>query len=248
MTRDDSIEQFTSLKGVGKAKAELLYKNGFDSLEKLGKASVKDLTKINGINEKLAQDIIEQTKQPVDTKKIEKKPKKTVEKEKTSKAKIEKKEKVKEGEKKEEEEIEIVEEEKEEEYKAKKKAGLNKEMKVKLLLRKRIKKRTPEFLREEWFRYKRVPKNWRKPDGITSKMRINLKYRPSMVRVGYRGPRETRGLHSSGFEEILVHNVNDLERINPKTQAARIGSKVGTRKRIAIEKKADELDVRILNR
>lgn len=244
MTKEDVIEQFTSLKGVGKTKAELLYKSGFDSLEKLGKASVKDLTKIKGVTEKLAQEIIEQIKQPVDVKKTEKK---SVEKEKTSKAKIGKKETPKESEKKEEEEVEIVEKEKEE-YKAKKKSELSKEMKLKLLLRKRIKKRTPEFLREEWFRYKRIPKNWRKPDGITSKMRINLKYRPSMVRVGYRGPKETRGLHSSGFEEILVHNVNDLERINPKTQAARIGSKVGTRKRIAIEKKADELDVRILNR
>lgn len=247
MTKDDSIEQFTSLKGVGKTKAELLYKSGFDSLEKLGKASVKDLTKIKGINEKLAKEIIDQTKQPTGPKETEEKPKKAVEKKKTSKAKTEKKEKSEETEKKEEDEVEIVEEEKKE-YKPKKKSELSKEMRVKLLLRKKIKKRTPEFLREEWFRYKRIPRNWRKPDGITSKMRINLKYRPSMVRVGYRGPRETRGLHSSGFEEILVYNVNDLERINPKTQAARIGSKVGTRKRIAIEKKADELDVRILNR
>jgi large subunit ribosomal protein L32e len=244
MTKDDSIEQFTSLKGVGKTKAELLYKSGFDSLEKLGKASVKDLTKIKGINEKLAKEIIEQTKQPTSSKKTEEKPKKAVEKKKTSTAKKETTDKT---EKKQEEEVELVEEEKKE-YKAKKKTELSKEMRIKLLLRKKIKKRTPEFLREEWFRYKRIPKNWRKPDGITSKMRINLKYRPSMVRVGYRGPRETRGLHSSGFEEILVHNVNDLEGINPKTQAARIGSKVGTRKRIAIEKKADELDVRILNR
>ena len=247
MTKDDSIEQFTSLKGVGKTKAELLYKSGFDSLEKLGKASVKDLTKIKGINEKLAKEIIDQTKQPTGPKETEEKPKKAVEKKKTSKAKTEKKEKSEETEKKEEDEVEIVEEEKKE-YKPKKKSELSKEVRVKLLLRKKIKKRTPEFLREEWFRYKRIPRNWRKPDGITSKMRINLKYRPSMVRVGYRGPRETRGLHSSGFEEILVHNINDLERINPKTQAARIGSKVGTRKRIAIEKKADELDVRILNR
>ena len=247
MTKDDSIEQFTSLKGVGKTKAELLYKSGFDSLEKLGKASVKDLTKIKGINEKLAKEIIDQTKQPTGPKETEEKPKKAVEKKKTSKAKTEKKEKSEETEKKEEDEVEIVEEEKKE-YKPKKKSELSKEVRVKLLLRKKIKKRTPEFLREEWFRYKRIPRNWRKPDGITSKMRINLKYRPSMVRVGYRGPRETRGLHSSGFEEILVYNVNDLERINPKTQAARIGSKVGTRKRIAIEKKADELDVRILNR
>jgi large subunit ribosomal protein L32e len=136
---------------------------------------------------------------------------------------------------------------KEEEYKAKKKPILSKEQKERLILRKNIKKRTPYFFREEWFRYKRIPKNWRKPDGITSKMRINLKYRPSKVRVGFRGPKETRGLHPSGFKEVIIKNMTDLENIDPKTEAARISSSVGTKKRIDIEKKAEELDIRILN-
>ena len=75
-----------------------------------------------------------------------------------------------------------------------------------------------------------------------------MKYRSSKVRVGFRGPRNVRGLHPSGFEEILVYNVKDIESVNPKTQAARIGRTVGTKKRFEIEKKADELDIRILNR
>ena len=133
------------------------------------------------------------------------------------------------------------------EYKAKKKPELSKELKEQLQKRKQIKKRTPNFIREEWFRYKRIPHNWRRPDGITSKMRKNLKYRPSKVRIGFRGPRDARGLHPSGFEEILVYNVNDIGKVNPKTQAARIGGTVGTKKRIEIEKKAEELDIRILN-
>ena len=78
-------------------------------------------------------------------------------------------------------------------------------------------------------------------------MRINLKYRPSKVRVGFRGPKDVRGLHSSGFEEVMVYNTKDLELINKDTQAARIGSSVGTKKRIEIEKKAEELKVRVLN-
>ncbi|KYK33737.1 MAG: 50S ribosomal protein L32 [Thermoplasmatales archaeon SG8-52-3] len=138
-------------------------------------------------------------------------------------------------------------EEQEEKYKVKKKPEHDKKIKKRLGLRKQIKKRTPNFLREEWFRYKKLSKNWRKPDGISSKMRINLKYRPSKVSVGFRGPKEVRGLHSSGFEEIMVYNVNDLKGINPKKQAARIGSSVGTKKRMDIEKKANELEVRILN-
>ena len=109
------------------------------------------------------------------------------------------------------------------------------------MIRKQIKKRKPEFLREEWFRYKRIPKNWRRPDGITSKMRINLKYRPSKVRVGFRSPREVRGLHSSGFEEVMIHNVAELDGVDSKKQAVRISGTVGTKKRLEISEKAKEL-------
>lgn len=148
------------------------------------------------------------------------------------------------------EEIKEKKEEKREEKKIKKlkkKPVLNEELKQQLEKRKEIKKRTPKFLREEWFRYKRIPKNWRRPDGISSKMRKNLTYRPNKVRIGFRGPKQTRGLHSSGFQEISIFNVKDLDTLNPKTQAARIGGSVGTKKRIEIEKKAEKLDIRILN-
>jgi len=252
MAKEDVIKEFSSLNGVGKAKAELIYNSGFDSLEKLGNASVENLVKIKGINEKFAKDIKDQLKKKAGTtseKKSEKpqsKPEKTVEKKDTSETKP-KEEKPKTT-LKEDKDVEIVEEEEEGAYRVKKKPDISKELKEKLLIRKQIKKRTPDFIREEWFRYKRIPRNWRRPDGITSKMRINLKYRPNKVRVGYRGPKETRGLHSSGFEEIAVYNVKDIENVNPKTQAARIGSTVGTKKRIEIEKKAEELDVRVLNR
>jgi large subunit ribosomal protein L32e len=82
---------------------------------------------------------------------------------------------------------------------------------------------------------------------MTSKMRLHKKYRISVVRVGFRGPKNTRGLHSSGFEEVFVFNVNDLTKIDPSKQAARIGGSVGTKKRLDIQKKAEELNIRILN-
>ena len=242
--KDDVIKEFASLNGIGKKKAELLYDKGLNSMDKLKKASVKDLMAVEGVNEKLAKEILGQVKK-TESKEETKKPAAK----KTPVKTIKKEEKIKPEVKKEiEEEKEAPEEEeKEESYKVKKKPEISKEKKERIRIRKQIKSRTPEFLREEWFRYKRIPRNWRRPDGISSKMRINKKYRPSKVRVGFRSPKDVRGLHSSGFEEVMVYNTSDLEHINKETQAARIGGSVGTRKRLEIEKKAEELDVRILN-
>lgn len=258
MTKQSVIKEFTSIKGLGAAKAELLYDNGITSMDKLKKSSVEDLSKIKGISQQNAKDILGQlqnaeTKQsPPKKQKTQKKPSETAKpssKPSTSTSedakevteKIEKK-----PEEKTEESVEIVEETKDE-YKAKKKPKLTKEKQKQLHTRKQLKKRTPTFIRQEWFRYKRIPKNWRRPTGITSKLRTNLKYRPSKVRIGFRGPKDTRGLHPSGFEEVMIYNINDLTRINPETQAARIGKTVGTKKRLEIAKKAEELEIRILN-
>ena len=79
-------------------------------------------------------------------------------------------------------------------------------------------------------------------------MRRHFKYRIPVVQVGFRGPASVRGLHPSGFEEILVYNPGNLENIDPKVQAIRISSKVGDKKREMIVEKADELKIRVLNR
>jgi len=60
MTKKDIIEQFSSIKGLGKTKAELLYNNGFDSLKKIQESKIEKLIKIKGINEKIAKDIKKQ--------------------------------------------------------------------------------------------------------------------------------------------------------------------------------------------
>ena len=232
MTKQQIIEQFSKIKGLGKAKAELLYTNGFDSLEKIQKSSIEKLIEIKGINEKIAHDIKAQVDELL--------------KQNTSKTNDEKN-----TQNKSTEEEKPIKEEKQKvieiKYIVKKKPKLSENQIKNFKIRKQIKKRTPNFLREEWFRYKRLSKNWRRPDGITSKMRINLKYRPNKVRVGYRGPKDVRGFHSSGFEEVLIHNIKELQNIDNKIQAIRIGSTVGIKKRLEIQKEAEKLDIRILN-
>ena len=111
------------------------------------------------------------------------------------------------------------------------------------------KKKQPAFRRQEWFRYRRLAKTgWRKPKGMQSSQRVNRKYRSPMARVGYRKIASVRGLHPSGFEEVMVHKPADLDGIDPERQAVRIGSRVGNRKRAQIHDRADDLGLRVLNR
>ena len=132
---------------------------------------------------------------------------------------------------------------------AKQKPVLDEATQEALSLRAAQKKKTPSFRRTEWFRYKRLSRSgWRAPHGMDSKQRRNYRYRGSLVRVGHGKVAEARGLHPSGFREVMVHNLNDLESIDPETQAARIGRTVGGRKREHIHARADELGIRVLNR
>jgi large subunit ribosomal protein L32e len=144
----------------------------------------------------------------------------------------------------EEEDVEISDEE----YFVEVKPKLDKKTKEQLKIRDDINKSRPAFHRQEWFRYVRLGDSWRKPRGLHSKMRRGYKYRPNLVSTGYRGPKAVRGFHPSGFQEVMVYRVEDLEDVDPKKQAARIGHSVGTRKREEIEKVADEKGIRVLNR
>lgn len=113
--------------------------------------------------------------------------------------------------------------------------------------RKRVKSRKPHFRRQESWRYKRVDESWRKPRGLDSKMRKKVKGWPRSPAIGYRGPKETRRLHPSGYVEVLIRNVDDVSGIDPETQAVRIGHTVGARKRVEILARADELGIHVLN-
>ncbi len=145
------------------------------------------------------------------------------------------------------EKVEVVEKK----VQPKQKPELDEATKEALELRDEKSRKRPEFRRQEWFRYKKLGgKNagWRSPRGMHSKMRRHYKYRPNVVSIGYRGPKAARGLHPSGFEEVLVHRPEDLGELDPKTQAARVGGTVGGRKAEMIEKEADKLGIRVLNR
>ncbi len=128
------------------------------------------------------------------------------------------------------------------------KPSLSQEEKRLLKIKNRMARTRVEFRRQEWFRYKKFGEEWRKPRGKHSKMREHLARRPPVVDAGYRGPKKVRGLHPSGFRDVLIHNVRELEALDPSRDAGRIASSVGRRKRKLIEERALEIGVRILNR
>jgi len=117
-----------------------------------------------------------------------------------------------------------------------------------LRARKKVSTTRPKFVRQESWRYIRLAENWRKPKGVDNKMRKQVSGVPPLVKVGYRGPKSARGLHPSGYRDRLIHNIRDLEKLDPKIDAARIGHTVGRRKRIDIVSRANALGVKVLNR
>jgi large subunit ribosomal protein L32e len=121
---------------------------------------------------------------------------------------------------------------------------INKEL---LQLRKKIAEKRPEFVRQESWRYKKLASNWRKPKGKDNKMRKQVSGVPRLVKVGYKGPRISRGLHPSGYNDVLVFNTRDLTKIDPKKDAVRIAHGVGNKKRIDIVTEATKLKIKILN-
>ena len=232
MTKQEFVDTISRLPGVGKAKAEALWEAGFTSVDQLKESSAEELAEqVDGVGPKLADAILQGV---ADLEAPEPEPE------------VEVVESLDEGAQEEEEPAEIVEQE---EHVAKPKPSLDDETEELLKLRNWMAAKRQKFVRRNWYQFKKLGKDhpWRRSRGNLAKQRRGKKHVPKRVKVGFRGPKEVRGLHPSGFEEVLVHNADGLEGIDPDTQAARIASGVGKRKRQTILDKADEAGIRVLN-
>jgi large subunit ribosomal protein L32e len=103
------------------------------------------------------------------------------------------------------------------------------------------------FKRDGFGKKRQLADSWRKPRGQHNKQREQKKAKGALPKPGFGSPIAVRGMHPSGFFETLVFTLKDLEGIDPKTHAVRISGTVGTRKRLAIQEKAIEAGLKVLN-
>ena len=89
--------------------------------------------------------------------------------------------------------------------------------------------------------------SWRAPMGLHSKQRKDYIAKGEHPEAGFGSPKAVRGFHPSGYREVRIFTVAELEEIDPATTAVRIGGSVGGAKRVAIQAKAAELGIKVLN-
>jgi len=221
----EEYASLTDIAGVGDAKAEALREAGYETVDDVRRASQSDLADVEGIGNALAARI---------------------------KADVGGLEISEETEAEVEEEGETEVEETAETRTVRRARGLTEKTpdldeETERLLDQRRKTGKPAFRRQDYHKKKRTPESWRRPRGNLSKQRRGVKGKGDKVAAGYRTPTEARGLHPSGFEEVRVHNVDDLDGVDGDSQAARIASSVGARKRERIEEEAEDREIRVLN-
>ena len=224
---ENEPQSLEDVSGVGPSKADALREAGFEAVQDVKAASQDDLAEVEGIGNALAARI----KADVGGLEVEEETEAEIEEEESEEAEAETDEEV-------ETELQprgLVE----------KTPDLSEREEELLTQRKRVGK--PQFNRQDYHKKKRTPTSWRRPRGKLSKQRRGIKGKGDTVQAGFRTPTEVRGKHPSGFEEVHVHNTDDLKGVDGDTEAVRIASKVGARKRERIEEQAEEQGVRVLN-
>jgi large subunit ribosomal protein L32e len=105
----------------------------------------------------------------------------------------------------------------------------------------------PRFVRRGVHDKKKLSSSWRMPKGAHNKMRRQLKAKGALPTPGYGSPVAVRGLHPSGFRDVLIYNADSLSGLNPETDAIRIGGTVGMKTRMKIQAAALEQGLKVLN-
>mmetsp|Transcript_34510 Transcript_34510/g.33706 ORF Transcript_34510/g.33706 Transcript_34510/m.33706 type:complete len:135 (+) Transcript_34510:36-440(+) len=112
-----------------------------------------------------------------------------------------------------------------------------------------IKKQKKHPNRFQSDKYLRVPKSWRFPHGIDSRIRRRFKGNQMEPKIGSKSAKKTRHMLKGGFKKFLLRNPSDIELLlmNNRTFAGEIAQCISARKRKLIVQRAKEMNVRLTN-
>lgn len=102
------------------------------------------------------------------------------------------------------------------------------------------------FVRYPAYKRAKLDPAWRRPRGMHNKVRQSRKGKPPKVRSGFGWTDALRHIHPSGYREVRVERPDDLKDLGPSV-AVRIGGRVGRKKRLEIQGRAQEMGLRVLN-
>jgi large subunit ribosomal protein L32e len=111
------------------------------------------------------------------------------------------------------------------------------------------KKTKPKFLRPNHGRKSRVRigSSWRRQRGTDNKKRINKAHMGYSPSIGYGQDKRIKYLHPIGKQEVLVHNLAELDTVDAKTHVVRLSSKLSIRLKQKIVDLAQTRKITVLN-
>ncbi len=112
-----------------------------------------------------------------------------------------------------------------------------------------VKKRMKRFVRHQSDRFKRLSPSWRKPKGIDNCVRRRFKGKNRMPKAGYGSDKRTKFMLPCKFFKVRVFNVKELEPLmmHNHKYAVQIAKRCSKKTRTAIEERAQQLQLKLLN-
>lgn len=103
-----------------------------------------------------------------------------------------------------------------------------------------------KFIRKDTHKKKRLQLVWRKPKGITNKRRLARNGHARCVRAGFGTKDSERGKTNQGLKIVYVTTMEQLKKVNPKTEAALLAG-VGKKRKIELMTEAEKLKITLVN-
>ena len=116
-------------------------------------------------------------------------------------------------------------------------------------VKRKIVKRSKHFTRPYFERFQRIGSSWRRPRGIDNPIRRRYRGMARMAKIGFGNDKKTRHQLPNGFKKFLVKNLEDMDVLlmNNRKFCAEIAANLSARKKALIIKKAQEMNVKIIN-